>query len=206
MVAFAAALAVLGVTLLHRSATSQSPSALAAATPRGPAARSGTAAASPRLSREPRPDAAPMTPPIKPSTPSPSSVESPTASTAYAELPPAGSGPAADAAIQRALEAASPVDLPAMQERAAVAAGRRVWLAEVTGAGRDAFGRYFAAAPATGVYTRVRIQAAVARRDSGGGATVRLVWAGADPGGTYAEDRTGTVHLRKEDGAWIPVD
>ncbi|MFE9933552.1 hypothetical protein [Streptomyces sp. NPDC005533] len=102
------------------------------------------------------------------------------------ELPPPGSGPAADPLIQRALDRAGPPDLPPADEQHLVTAGRAAWLAE------------------TVRYTRVRIQAATARRaPERDGAVVRLVWAGADPAGTYLDGRTAALHyVRDGEGSW----
>ncbi|WP_051807958.1 hypothetical protein [Streptomyces sp. NRRL F-2664] len=102
------------------------------------------------------------------------------------ELPPPGSGPAADPLIQQALDRASRPDLPPADEQRLVAAGRAAWLAE------------------TVRYTRVRIQAATARRaPDRDGAVVRLVWAGADPAGTCLDGRTAALHyIRNGEGLW----
>ncbi|MEU9304926.1 hypothetical protein [Streptomyces sp. NPDC048269] len=103
------------------------------------------------------------------------------------ELPPPGSGEAADPIIQQVMDAAAPRDLPAADEALLLRQGRAVWLAE------------------TARYTQVRIQAATARRDpnSGAGAVVRLVWAGADPAGTFLDGRPAAVHFTQNgDGTW----
>ncbi|MFD3328616.1 hypothetical protein [Streptomyces sp. NPDC058701] len=109
------------------------------------------------------------------------------------ELPPPGSGPAADPIIQQSLDGASPPDLPSPDEKHLLAAGRTAWSAETAG------------------YTQVRIQATTARREStapaarGGreAAVVRLVWAGADPAGTFLDGRTATVrYTRNGEGSW----
>ncbi|MFD9356437.1 hypothetical protein [Streptomyces sp. NPDC060031] len=115
------------------------------------------------------------------------------------ELPPPGSGPAADPLIQQALDQASAPDLPAAAELHVLALGRTAWLAETAG------------------YTQVRIQAATARRDtpptsganSGDGqrepvrAVVRLVWAGGDPAWTFLDGRTATVRfIQNGEGSW----
>ncbi|MEV6781964.1 hypothetical protein [Streptomyces sp. NPDC051098] len=123
-------------------------------------------------------------------------------------LPPPGSGPAADPLIQRALDQAMPPDLPAATSRELAALGRAVWTAEVTGTGRQKWPQYFTQ-PATATYTRVRIQAAVARRNpdhrAADAAVVHLVWAGADPSGTYLDGRPATVHLTREGATWNPA-
>lgn len=114
----------------------------------------------------------------------------PQASSAPGELPPPGSGPAADPLIQQALDRASSPDLAPDDERALIDAGRAAWLAETAG------------------YTQVRIQAATARRnpEPDGGqlrAVVRLVWAGADPAGTLLDGRPATVlYTQNGNGSW----
>lgn len=101
------------------------------------------------------------------------------------ELPPPGSGEAADPIIQHVMDAATPRDLPATDEALLLSQGRSAWLAE------------------TARYTQVRIQAATARREGGRGAVVRLVWAGADPAGTLLDGRPAAVHFTQNgDGTW----
>lgn len=122
-------------------------------------------------------------------------------------LPPTMSGPGADAAVQRALDAAVPADLPAGVAEDVADLGREVWLAEVTGDGRGRWPGYFAAHARTALYTRVRVQAAIGRQNpEGPGAVVHLVWAGAGPAGTFMDGRSATVHfIRKgETGTWTP--
>ncbi|MCX4515932.1 hypothetical protein OHA27_38095 [Streptomyces sp. NBC_01619] len=125
------------------------------------------------------------------------------------ELPPPGSGPGADPVVQRVLESAVPADLPARTEQNLVALGRSVWTAEVTRVGRQQWPAYFTTtSPTAAGYTRVRIQAAIARRDPDhqGGAVVHLVWAGADPSGTYLDGRSAAVRFaKKEENTWNPV-
>ncbi|MGW7063542.1 hypothetical protein ACWGHM_34285 [Streptomyces sp. NPDC054904] len=123
--------------------------------------------------------------------------------TAAGQLPPPGSGPAADPLIQQVLDQATSRDLPPDTERQLLDLGRAAWLKETVG------------------YTQVRIQAATARRDiapvpspspsAGAGAgrpgaeraVVRLVWAGADPAGTFLDGRPATVHFTQNgDGTW----
>ncbi|MFC9816069.1 hypothetical protein ACFVJM_28880 [Streptomyces virginiae] len=117
---------------------------------------------------------------------SPSPAGSPGGAAPASELPPPGSGPAADPLIQQALDQASRPDLPPADEQHLVTAGRAAWLAE------------------TVRYTQVRIQAATARRaPDRDGAVVRLVWAGADPAGTYLDGRTAALHyIRNGEGSW----
>ncbi|MFE1789146.1 hypothetical protein ACFW7J_12265 [Streptomyces sp. NPDC059525] len=111
------------------------------------------------------------------------------------ELPPPGSGPAADPIIQQALDQASTPDLPPDDEQRLLELGRTTWTAETTG------------------YTQVRIQAATARRDTTTPAAVgerthvqavvRLVWAGADPAGTFLDGRTAALHYTQNgQGSW----
>ncbi|MER6521824.1 MULTISPECIES: hypothetical protein [unclassified Streptomyces] len=125
----------------------------------------------------------------------PARPEQPGAASAPDELPPPDSGPAADPIIQRALDRVSAPDLPARDEQRLLTLGRTAWLGE------------------TARYARVRIQAATARRDttptpqaSTGApvrAVVRLVWAGADPAGTFLDGRTATVlYTQNGAGAW----
>ncbi|MCQ4214584.1 hypothetical protein [Streptomyces longispororuber] len=131
-----------------------------------------------------------------------------------ADLPPRGEGMAGDRAIRRLLNRSWPADLPAGQARTLVALGRKVLLADLTGLGRRSFptafptpaGRPGAVAPA---FTRIRIQAAIARKDPAAPAraVVHLVWAGADRGGTYTDGRLTDLTFRplKGDDRWIPL-
>ncbi|MFE5773188.1 hypothetical protein ACFQ7O_33085 [Streptomyces sp. NPDC056485] len=108
-------------------------------------------------------------------------------------MPHPGSGEGADRSIQQAMDDASRHDLALVDEELLLRQARAAWLAE------------------TAEYTQVRIQAATARRDpasstdTGGRAqaVVRLVWAGADPAGTFADGRTAAVHFTQNgDGSW----
>jgi hypothetical protein len=121
------------------------------------------------------------------------------------ELPPQDSGPIADPIVQRALDQALPANLPAATAKHLVSLGRAVWTAEVTGTGRQQWPHYFTGAGPSSGYTRFRIQAATARRDSSSRAVVHLVWAAADPSGTFLDGRTATVHFTAEGDAWTPV-
>ncbi|UNZ21399.1 hypothetical protein [Streptomyces sp. 891-h] len=107
-------------------------------------------------------------------------------SRAGSALPIAGEGPGADAAIQRVLETSWPADLPPGTARRAVAKAWKLWRADVTGTGDAA---------AHSRYTRVRKQAAIARRADGGRVQVHLVWAGAGPDGKQREGRTVRILL-----------
>ncbi len=136
----------------------------------------------------------------------------PTGGAAVSALPPHGEGVAGDSVIQEALDAAWPADLPPGDARQLLAMGRSLLRADATGAGRGRWPTVFTAegralAPA---FARFRIQAAIARRDSGGGrAVVHLVWAGADRGGTYTDGRITDwrfTHItRKGSPTWTPL-
>ncbi|KAB1141146.1 hypothetical protein F7R91_33610 [Streptomyces luteolifulvus] len=116
----------------------------------------------------------------------------PTQSALASQLPPHGEGVAGDRIIQQSLEAAWPADLPARDDAQLVAAGRSLLTADATGIGRSKWPQVFgnqdqAIAPA---FSRLRVQAAIARRDQKPDrAVVHLVWAGADRGGTYTDRR-----------------
>lgn len=187
----AALLAALGTILLVR-APHDAPHVAARSTP----AQTDSAVPLPRASR-PASDRPPAVKQGKPPDPAVDTVS---------PVPPAGDGPGADAAIQCVLEHSSPADLPRSVERDAVALAEQVWRADVTGAGRVRWPRYFSAtAPARHLYTRVRIQAGIARRTDAGRVVVHLVWAGADPSGQYREGRTARVLLARTDHGWEPV-
>ncbi|GAA3078490.1 hypothetical protein [Streptomyces glomeratus] len=129
-------------------------------------------------------------------------------------LPPHGEGTAGDTAIQQALQAAWPPDLPARDERELLAAGRGLLRADATGIGRARWPGVFPTsrgglAPAFAT-AQFRIQAAIARRDGAKDhAVVHLVWAGADRGGTFTDGRitdwrfTRTT-TRKGASTWTP--
>ncbi|MFJ8870547.1 hypothetical protein ACIRD6_32945 [Streptomyces sp. NPDC102473] len=80
-------------------------------------------------------------------------------------------------------------------------------MAELTGAGRSKWPDYFPDSPSAAVYSRVRIQALIARRDDSdqADAVVHLVWAGADPAGTFMDGRTAILRFTRQAGAWTPV-
>ncbi|GGY06584.1 hypothetical protein GCM10010358_69820 [Streptomyces minutiscleroticus] len=130
-------------------------------------------------------------------------------------LPPHGEGAAGDRAIQQALEEAWPADLPAADERQLLEAGRALLRADATGIGREQWPALFtdtaqAVAPAFAT-SRFRVQAAIARQDGGPDrAVVHLVWAGADRGGTYTDNRITDLHFtrtsspKKGASAWKP--
>ncbi|GGW17317.1 hypothetical protein GCM10010264_72320 [Streptomyces globisporus] len=123
-------------------------------------------------------------------------------------LPPSMSGPEADPVVQRALDDAVPPDLPTDIANEVAELGVEVWLAEVTGRGRERWPDYFTDRGArTAFYTRVRVQAAIGRKDPvGPGAVVHLVWAGAGPAGTFMDGRTATVRFIRDErsGTWTP--
>ncbi|WP_053676728.1 hypothetical protein [Streptomyces sp. WM4235] len=216
LLAAAAILTTAGTLLLHlglrtptadRSARSPGPRIVAAAdSPAPPASppegRDAGAGSSPTGHGAPGPPAADAaSAPSEPARPEQSG-----AASAPGELPPPDSGPAADPIIQQALDRAGAPDLPARDEQRLLTLGRAAWLGETAG------------------YARVRIQAATARRDttpplraSTGTpqthpqvaatppvrAVVRLVWAGADPAGTFLDGRTATVlYTQNGAGAW----
>ncbi|WP_316762912.1 hypothetical protein [Streptomyces herbicida] len=139
----------------------------------------------------------------------------PTASTSASALPPRGEGVADDRAIQHALEAAWPADLPARDAHQLLADARALLRADATGIGRAKWPGVFphsgqGLAPAFGT-GRFRIQAAIARRDGRADrAVVHLVWAGADRGGTYTDGRITDWHFTRTTStkgapAWTPL-
>ncbi|GGV73044.1 hypothetical protein GCM10010277_86620 [Streptomyces longisporoflavus] len=163
------------------------PQDTAAAQPPGdPAARA----------RSPRPDSSPTPSPSKPSA---------------SMLPVRGEGRAADRQIQHLLEEAWPADLPPALEQQLRREGAALLRADATGAGRDRFPAVFGNRPDTAVapaFSRLRIQAAIARKDTRPGrAVVHLVWAAADRGGTYTDNRITDLYFRrtKGDGPWTPL-
>ncbi|GAA0269966.1 hypothetical protein GCM10010302_04410 [Streptomyces polychromogenes] len=201
LIAAAAVLAAAGLALLYAGAHGIRPGTDAAvprvtgpARPSGPAAPSAAASVappSPRASAGSASSAAPVVPgPTGPSA-GPGARDG---GAVARELPPPGSGPTADPIIQQALDQASPPDLPPDDERQLLELGRQAWTAETAG------------------YTQVRVQAATARRDTpapAGGertqaeAVVRLVWAGANPAGTFLDGRTATLHYTQNgQGSW----
>ncbi|MFD7205963.1 hypothetical protein [Streptomyces sp. NPDC059893] len=85
-------------------------------------------------------------------------------------------------------------------------------IADVTGVGRDRFPtafRYQGGPLVAPAFSRVRIQAAIARKNTTapGQAVVHLVWAGADRGGTYTDGRLADLTFRhgQGDAAWTPL-
>ncbi|SNT33106.1 hypothetical protein [Actinacidiphila glaucinigra] len=122
-------------------------------------------------------------------------------------LPPPGAEPEADPLVQHGLDQARVEGLTPATARHLVALAKAIWTADVTGAGRDRWPGYFTDPVPQAVYTRFRIQAAVADRDTARpkAAVVRLVWAGADPAGTFLDGRTATIRLTKKGASWTPV-
>ncbi|MFJ3310724.1 hypothetical protein ACIPSA_48850 [Streptomyces sp. NPDC086549] len=148
------------------------------------------------------PAPAPRTPAAPPEATRTKAVEVPAQPAAASLLPPHGEGPAGDTAIQQALEAAWPADLPPGDERQLLAAGRALLRADATGIGRAKWPGVFphsgqGLAPAFGT-GRFRIQAAIARRDGADDlAVVHLVWAGTDRGGTFTDGRITDWHFTR---------
>jgi hypothetical protein len=165
------------------------------------------AAPAPARSARPVTPASPATPrgSRRPPTPAERDGSGPSSSSAPVNQMVAGGGPAGDHAIQEVLEASTPRNLPPGTEQQLTALGRKVWLAEATGAGRAAWPGYFRRTDTRFTYTRVRIQAAIARATSAGRAQVILVWAGTDPGGKTEEDRPATVAFQQIEGTWQPI-
>lgn len=120
------------------------------------------------------------------------------------ELTVPGDGPSGDRAIQEVLEGSSRRNIPASLENRLTALGRKVWLAEVTGAGRGAWPAYFRGQHSSWLFTHVRVQAAIAREAGPDRATVQLVWAGTDPAGQQHEDQPATLRLVRIDDRWAP--
>ncbi|MDX3075898.1 hypothetical protein [Streptomyces sp. MI02-7b] len=130
-----------------------------------------------------------------------------TPTTTVDALPPPDAGPGADQLVQQALDQAARSGLTDATARRVVAIGRAVWTADATGTGRGRWPHYFTGPAPAAAYTRFRIQAAVASRDPNRpqGVVVRLVWAGADPAGTFLEQRTATVRLVRKGTSWTPA-
>ncbi|MET8956073.1 hypothetical protein ACWEO4_40005 [Streptomyces sp. NPDC004393] len=193
-------LAVAGAALLGMPHGQTSPTP--AAPPTAHAATEPTAGISAPAAGKPPLAAAPSSPPAS----TPAALKS--------ALPPHGEGTAGDTAIQRALEAAWPPDLPDRDARELLAAGRALLRADATGTGRARWpgvfttsGQALAPAFATGGF---RIQAAIARRDGADDrAVVHLVWAGTDRGGTFTDARITDWHFtrtttKKGASRWTP--
>lgn len=111
------------------------------------------------------------------------------------------------------LERAWPADLPAAQAEALVATGRQVLIADTSGVNRQRFPTAFpdtasASSVVAPAFTRIRVQAAIARTDPAhpDRAVVHLVWAGADRGGTSTDGRISDIPFRhaQGDSTWLP--
>lgn len=109
--------------------------------------------------------------------------------------------------MQHALDRATAPDLPKASARRLTALAKAVWTADATGTGRNRWPGYFTDPAPQATYTRFRIQAAATRRDPHhpGGAVVRLVWAGADPAGTFLDGRTATIRFAPKGDSWTPA-
>ncbi|MFD5722665.1 hypothetical protein [Streptomyces sp. NPDC127036] len=114
--------------------------------------------------------------------------------------------------MQSHLERSWPADLPKATALRLVRDGEALLRADATGAGRGRWPTVFGTAQAgagAGAFSRLRIQGAIARRDgSSRQAVVHLVWAGADPGGSYAENRVTDLYFTrtstKGHSVWTP--
>lgn len=195
LIAAAVVLATAGTMLLYAGARTGSPRpATGASAPRAAAAAQAISPQSAMTSASPQASVTPVLPAAPAASPSRSGPDGLAArpSNTPGELPPPGSGPEADPLIQRALDRASRPDLPPDDERALLEAGRAAWMTETAG------------------YTQVRIQAAIARRDTSLEATgsqvravVRLVWAGGDPAGTHLDGRPAILFYTQDgNGSW----
>ncbi|MEU1622937.1 hypothetical protein ABZ479_37295 [Streptomyces sp. NPDC005722] len=206
LTAIAAVLAITGAGLLavsasggpgHRAAAARTAAAEPSANSQCPAV-STLAAPAARPSRSPRSGHVTAT--------KPPAVRTGAPATGGAHPPP-GAGPEADPLVQDAMNRSAAGDLAPATGRHLVALAKAVWAADITGAGRDRWPGYFTDPAPSAVYTRFRIQAAVADRDPDRpeGVVVRLVWAGADPAGTFLDGRTATIRLIKKGESWSPV-
>lgn len=199
-----AALLTTGVWLLHSPAavrpTSTHPTAVTTTPPRATAQPIVPARTSPQPVDSTYPPSSGSSGSAD-ATPSPPGA-APTAETGV--LAPAD-GPAADPTIQAMLEHSAPGNLPTPLEQQLALLGRKVWLADVTGAGRARWPAYFTS-PGSSGYTHVRVQAAIARRTGTGTVTVTLLWAGTSPGGDVQVGLPGSVLLlHRADGTWEPT-
>ena len=222
--AFAAAAVLTAASLtmllggLHRPAAPTAPAAATATSARG-APAAPAVSTSPSAGPAPRRTAAATMSPTLPATrrpaPAPTSASASAAGTppdpSGAGDPPAAvpdplAGPVSDRYLQRVLTRTSPADLPAGQEQALVALGRRVLLADLSGAGRDQFPGYFDG-PATTSWTRVHVHAGIARTVAGRDdqIDVTLIWSATDPTGRPAVRQRSVVRLGYDSrGGWGP--
>ncbi|MFD5814707.1 hypothetical protein [Streptomyces sp. NPDC127038] len=91
-------------------------------------------------------------------------------------------------------------------------AGEAVLRADATGVGRSHWPTVFGSGPkpAAAPFSRLHVQAAIARRDgSSRQAVVHLIWAAADLGGSYAAGRVTDIYFTrvstKGGPAWTPL-
>lgn len=165
------------------------------------------------------PPAATVQPPVTTAAPSPSATGTPSPSAGTTSFPAAampsgvaaaGDGPQGDAAIQAALTAQYPSDLPAGTADQLAALARAVWSAETTGTGRERWPGYFPPVQGAGgrpyLYTGVRVQAAIAHTVKGSAdrAAVDLLWVGTSPTGEYGDHRPATVVFTRVNNTWEP--
>lgn len=131
----------------------------------------------------------------------------PSAAQKPGEVPVPGEGPAGDHAVQTLLDQSSPRDLPRSRERELVALASRIWRADITGAERTRWPKYFTGAPLRAAYRNVRIQAGIARTADGrtDRVRVRLVWAGTTPAGQKHDGRLAQIFLDRRGAVWRPV-
>ncbi|MER5352591.1 hypothetical protein ABT093_19940 [Kitasatospora sp. NPDC002551] len=156
----------------------------------------------------------PATATAPPTSEAPSPEATATTATPAAQLPSgaaaAGDGPQGDPAIQAALNAQHPSDLPAETAEQLSALARAVWTAEATGEGRQRWPDYFPAVQGAGgrpyFYTGFRVQAAIAHTAKGDRehAAVDLLWAGTSPTGEYGDHRPATLSFTLVNGTWEP--
>lgn len=202
MLALAGALAAAGCALVLYAIPSHHDAGVLGTTPSPASARRPsellTARTTPSVTAEPSATsrAVEAAPPAPPSAPG-----------AARSLPEPGAGPSADPLVQDALDQSLPSDLAPADEAQLTVLGRAVWMAELTGAGRSKWPGYFPDSPSAAAYSRTRIQALIARRDDShqADAVVHLVWAGADPAGTFLDGRTAELRFTRQAGAWMPV-
>jgi hypothetical protein len=114
-------------------------------------------------------------------------------------------GPAGDHLVQAMLDSHTQHNLPPAIEQRLDQLGRAVWLADLTGQGRNQWPKFFTAAGASG-YTNVRLQAAAAHATAPGRAAVTLIWAGTSPAGDPEVGLPATVLLTQQgDRTWEPA-
>ncbi|MEV5786241.1 hypothetical protein AB0L42_35390 [Streptomyces sp. NPDC052287] len=178
-------------------------------TPRSPVSAPAPTTAQPQASGPDSPGQTRLAAPA-----SPQATAAPSASTAAASSAPSPAREVptsrVDAAVQSHLEQSWPKDLPTATALRLVRDGEAVLHADATGSGRDRWPTAFGTSrPGAGEFTRLRVQAAIARRDgSSRQAVVHLVWAGTDPGGSYAENRVTDIYFTltstKGHSVWTP--